>query len=112
LQVVCAATRPLSVAETFIAISIDEDDRLVKDLDVKSEDFSKKMIRNLCGLFVSVIDGRDYLLHQTAKEFLMAPETHQNNLAAGFEQYLGTFTVRIEVKLCSCPNLHVVSTTK
>lgn len=74
LQVVCAAARPLSVQETFVAISIREEDISTKDLGILSDDVLKTLIRNSCGLFVRVIDGRVYLLHQTAKEFLMAPQ--------------------------------------
>jgi hypothetical protein len=77
LQIVCIATRPLSIKEMSIAISIQEDDKTLEDLEIQSEEYSKHLIRNLCGLFVSVIDGRIYLLHQTAKEFLVG----QNELA-------------------------------
>ena len=71
LQIVCTAIRPLSVKEMHIAISIEQEDRSLDDLEAPSEEHSKSLIRNLCGLFVSVIDGRVYLLHQTAKEFLI-----------------------------------------
>jgi len=36
----------------------------------KRKAFEKK-IENLCGLFVSVINGKVDLIHQTAKEFLI-----------------------------------------
>jgi hypothetical protein len=78
LQIVCAATRPLSVKEMSIAISIQAGDKAYKDLEIPSEDYSKKWIRNLCGLFVSIIDGRVYLLHETAKQFLIAHDSIQS----------------------------------
>ena len=71
LQIVCTAIRPLSVKEISIAISIQPDDKKLEDLENLPDNYSKNLIRNLCGLFVSVIDGRVYLLHQTAKEFLI-----------------------------------------
>jgi len=73
LQIVCTAARPLYIKEMSIAISIQPDDETLEDLEIGgfSEEYSKMLIRNLCGLFVSVIDGRVYLLHQTAKEFLL-----------------------------------------
>jgi ankyrin repeat protein len=74
LQIVCAAVRPLSVDEISIAMLIRESDKAYKDLEIHHTDFSKGWIRNLCGLFVSIIDGRVYLLHQTAKEFLLAQD--------------------------------------
>jgi len=62
------------VKEMSIAISIQEDDKALDDVEVQSEEYSKILIRNLCGLFVSIIDGRVYLLHQTAKEFLLGQD--------------------------------------
>jgi hypothetical protein len=32
-------------------------------------------IKNLCGLFVIVVDNKVYLIHQTAKEFFRRTET-------------------------------------
>jgi hypothetical protein len=74
LQIVCIAIRPLSVKEMGIAISIQPGDKALGDLEIPPVDYSKNLIRNLCGLFVSVVDGRVYLLHQTAKEFLLGAE--------------------------------------
>ncbi|KFY18040.1 hypothetical protein V492_00187 [Pseudogymnoascus sp. VKM F-4246] len=76
LQIVCVATRPLSVMEITTALLIQECHKTYDDLEMPSDGFSKTYIRNLCGLFVSVIDGRVFLLHQTAKEFLMPKEDH------------------------------------
>ncbi|OBT66162.1 hypothetical protein VE03_05055 [Pseudogymnoascus sp. 23342-1-I1] len=74
LQIVCVATRPLSVKEISTALAIQEDDKTYKDLEILPEEFSKKYIRNICGLFIRIINGRVFLLHQTAKEFLIAQE--------------------------------------
>ncbi|KFY69329.1 hypothetical protein V496_00331 [Pseudogymnoascus sp. VKM F-4515 (FW-2607)] len=74
LMIVCAATRPLSTMEITTALLIQENHKTYDDLEIPPDGFSKTYIRNLCGLFVSVIDGRVFLLHQTAKEFLMAKE--------------------------------------
>ena len=41
------------------------------DLDLKSQDWFRENIRDICGLFVTIIESRVYLLHQTAKEFLI-----------------------------------------
>lgn len=82
LQIVCVATRPLSVKEMSIAISIQPNDKAYEDLEILPEEYCKKFIRNLCGLFVSVIDGRVFLLHQTAKEFLIAQEDHNQTASS------------------------------
>ncbi|TVY36127.1 Vegetative incompatibility protein [Lachnellula occidentalis] len=72
LQIVCAAVRPLSVDEISIAMSIQESDKAHKDIEIDLSESDTRWIRNLCGLFVSVIEGSVYLLHQTAKEFLLS----------------------------------------
>src|SRR4029077_8694928 len=53
-----------------------------KDLNLKSEDFLRESIRDICGLFVTIVDSRLYLLHQTAKEFLVRNEqdTHPRSV--------------------------------
>ena len=41
-------------------------------LDLENEVRFEDTVRHLCGLFVSVVDHKVYLIHQTAKEFLLA----------------------------------------
>jgi hypothetical protein len=72
LQIVCIAIRPLSVKEMSIALTIEAETKAHEDLEEQTDNFSKTWIKSLCGLFVSIIDGRVYLLHQTAKEFLLS----------------------------------------
>ncbi|MCJ1327493.1 hypothetical protein MMC10_004162 [Thelotrema lepadinum] len=73
LQIVTAAMRPLSIHEMSVALTIEESHKTYKDLqeDLEPEARFQNTVRELCGLFVSVINGRIYLLHQTAKEFLV-----------------------------------------
>ena len=75
LAIICVAPRPLTVQEMTIALKIENRHKSLDDFCGQSHEFYKRWIRNLCGLFVSVIDDRIYLLHQTAKEFLLSP-TH------------------------------------
>ncbi|OBT77638.1 hypothetical protein VF21_03713 [Pseudogymnoascus sp. 05NY08] len=79
-KIVCAAIRPLSTMGITTALLIQEDHKTYDDLEIPPDGFSKTYLRNLCDLFVSVIDGRVFLLHQTAKEFLMAKEDHNPSL--------------------------------
>jgi hypothetical protein len=74
LQIICVAIRPLTAKEMGIAMTVQEEDKLLHDLEENSDDYYKILIRNLCGLFVSFIDGKVYLLHQTAKEFLISKD--------------------------------------
>ncbi|KAH7029512.1 ankyrin repeat-containing domain protein [Microdochium trichocladiopsis] len=74
LQLVVAAARPLHLKEVAVALTLDsQKHRTYANLmaDVTDTAELQNEIRDLCGLFVVIIDGRLYLLHQTAREFLV-----------------------------------------
>jgi ankyrin repeat protein len=68
LRIVYAASRPLTLAEMNRALSIHDDGYLAALTPPQS--FSD-IVRSLCGLFVSILHSKIYLIHQTAKEFLI-----------------------------------------
>ena len=70
LHLVVAARRPLSLQEISIALATGDDDRF--PVSLPSADVLRSRIRNLCGLFLVVVGENVYLIHQTAKEFLVA----------------------------------------
>jgi len=80
LEIVVVAVRPMTVKEMNIAFNIGE--RLgqgeryesSQDLDLEPEESFRRKIRNLCGLFVIIERKKIYLIHQTAKEFLLGKE--------------------------------------
>lgn len=72
LQIVLGAACPLSLDEMNIAFAITDECRCMRDLDIQSPNPFRTTIRDLCGLFVNIRDSRIYLIHQTAKEFLLA----------------------------------------
>jgi ankyrin repeat protein len=72
LQIICAAVRPLSLNEMNIALHIESNNRKYEEIDLKPQGQFASIIRKICGLFVSVKDERVYLIHLTAKEFLMS----------------------------------------
>lgn len=74
LHIIVAARRPLSLREMNVALAIEEHSRSYEDLDLEPEESFRVTVRNLCGLFVSVIDSKIFLIHQTAKEFLIRDE--------------------------------------
>jgi ankyrin repeat protein len=76
LHIVVAAARPLTLKEMNLALAIQESHQSYNDLDLRPEDRFSHDVRDFCGLFVTIIDSRIYLLHQTVKEFLV-----QNNIA-------------------------------
>ncbi|KXX73585.1 Vegetative incompatibility protein HET-E-1, partial [Madurella mycetomatis] len=81
LHIVTAAVRPLTLKEMSVALALRRTTQHPHNLgpnpDPESEpkpapeDRFRKFIREICGLFVMVIDSRIYLLHQTAREFLV-----------------------------------------
>src|SRR5204863_8437901 len=68
LHIVCAASRPLTLAEMNRALSINDNGS--EGSLVPRQSFPL-IVRDLCGLFVSIQHERIYLIHQTAKEFLI-----------------------------------------
>ncbi|KAH8650853.1 hypothetical protein BGZ60DRAFT_190313 [Tricladium varicosporioides] len=110
LKIVIAAVQPLSVPEMRIAISIEEDSHTFQDLDVESlEDFVLK-IRNQCGLFITIVDNRIYLIHQTAKEFLVKKSaqvcTASSCTASG--KKMAAFIRHCGCKRAPCLGLHPI----
>ena len=71
LHIIVCAIRPLTLQEMNVAMTMKQSCTSYDDLDLMPEDQWKSLIRNLCGLFVNVIDSRIYLIHQTAREFLL-----------------------------------------
>ncbi|KAL2802136.1 hypothetical protein BJX63DRAFT_426274 [Aspergillus granulosus] len=74
LHIVIAAERPLTIEEMSLALALGEEDQSIDGIrdDIPTDDErTQRMIRTLCGLFLVVIDAKIYLLHLTAKEFLV-----------------------------------------
>lgn len=76
LSIVLTAERPLTVGELNVAMVMKEDIMLYADLDpyLWRSDSIEDIIKNLCGLFVTVVGGKVYLIHQTAREFLLGED--------------------------------------
>ena len=72
LHIVCAASRPLTLAEMNRALSIRDKDHT--EALIPPESF-RTYVRHLCGLFISIQNSSIYLIHQTAKEFLISGST-------------------------------------
>jgi hypothetical protein len=52
-------------------------DKSEQDLDLEPD--IESTVKSLCGIFLRVIDSTIYLAHQTAREFLLAPDNAANN---------------------------------
>ncbi|KAF7938823.1 uncharacterized protein EAE98_001161 [Botrytis deweyae] len=88
LSLVVVAERPLLVQEMNVALAIDEN--LTQDsqasalsLDLEPEAVFRAALGNICGLFVTVADSRVYLIHQTARSFLLSDGKTQTNTIEG-----------------------------
>lgn len=74
LNIVVAARRPLTLSEMDIALAIGDHTRSEAELDLEGDKSLRSHIRNLCGLFLNITDSKIYLIHQTAREFLMVKD--------------------------------------
>ncbi|KAI7759595.1 hypothetical protein LZL87_013996 [Fusarium oxysporum] len=72
LNIILAASRPLTISEMNVAVNIDYTSQSIHDLDLEDDEDFKRRLRSWCGLFVSIHQGSIYFLHQTAREFLLA----------------------------------------
>ena len=76
LQLIMAATRPLSLQEVNIALTLATQKANCTSYEALDQDLwlqqnFKSIVRNMCGLFVTIHDGKVSLIHQTAREFLV-----------------------------------------
>ncbi|KAF3073748.1 hypothetical protein CFAM422_003956 [Trichoderma lentiforme] len=75
LQIVLAAERPLTLDEANYALTLALRDEFSSHEELQEnlwpQDRFKTTPGNLCGLFISIHDSKLYLIHQTAREFLL-----------------------------------------
>ena len=74
LRIIVASSRPLTLDEANVALTLatqEESCSSLKSLDLWPGESSPSIIRNMCGLFVTVHGNRVSLIHQTARAFLM-----------------------------------------
>ena len=81
LGIVLGARRPLTLDEMNIALAIDDGSRSMDQLDLEPSSSFSTTLRDLCGLFVSIRDSKIYLIHQTAKDFLLRSEEKHVDLS-------------------------------
>ncbi|KAJ5256835.1 hypothetical protein N7478_012939 [Penicillium angulare] len=73
LQIIVAARRPLTIPEMAIALGVATslDSQTIAEARLDASLTGEKLLR-LCGLFVFINNSKVYLIHQTAREFLIA----------------------------------------
>jgi hypothetical protein len=79
LEIIVAARRPLTIGEMAMALGIatSSEFRTAKDSMLDPIGFDSKL-RQWCGLFVFVNNSKIYLIHQTAREFLIQKKYSDN----------------------------------
>ena len=88
LEVIVAATRPLALMEANLALAIATRGYSCasqRDLELWPLRTFGTTVRNWCGLFVSVHDGKLSLIHQTAREFLTETSKSARNSSHKWE---------------------------
>lgn len=74
LSIIIAARRPLNLLQLAQAWTLTPE-MTADDMEVVSEKQMRQMVKGFCGLFVMIVNRKVYLLHQTAREFLLAAPT-------------------------------------
>lgn len=84
LEIIVAARRPLTIREMAMALGIATclDSRTTTQAGLDPIHLDRKL-RHLCGLFVFTKNSKIYLIHQTAREFLIEKKS-SNNLNFGY----------------------------
>ncbi|KAL1868165.1 hypothetical protein Plec18167_008356 [Paecilomyces lecythidis] len=70
LQLVVAAARPLTLREMNMVLALSEVDE-VGEISLEPEITFQNTLKNSCGSFLDIKNSTIYLIHQTAKEFLL-----------------------------------------
>lgn len=85
-QIIVGARRPLTIEEMAMALGVARRTHFRTAAKARlNPDGLDMKIRQLCGLFVFVNNSRVYLIHQTAKEFLMNRNYDHNGQLTGMK---------------------------
>lgn len=78
LQIVLAASRPLTLQEMSIVMELKGNQRRFEDVQKSIKHPFENYVKSLCGHFLRIIHSKIYLVHQTARTFLLDPVHHSN----------------------------------
>lgn len=82
LHIVISAARPLTLQEISVALAVSESHQSYSEIQMEPSERFRDTLRATCGLFVTVVEGKVYFLHQTAKEFLV--NLHNSQVASEY----------------------------
>lgn len=75
LPIVLAARQPLTLDCLDVILALEPHVRSFQDLDLEGAKRLEETIRHSCGLFLRIHDSKVYLIHQTARDFLLCNES-------------------------------------
>ncbi|KAK9422068.1 hypothetical protein SUNI508_05076 [Seiridium unicorne] len=103
LHTVVAAVRPLHLTEMAAVLAFQKSHRWHKDLeqDLVSPERLHVMVREACGLFVVIQDSRVFLLHQTAREFLIQTSLEPSEVRSPFLKWQHSLDLKESHRLLS-----------
>jgi hypothetical protein len=102
LQIIVAAARPLTLKEAGVALYITADMDSMEDLkpELQEDQQFEATIRALCGLFVSVVNNRVILIHQTAYKYLVKPRNLEQLAPGKWKQSLDLTGCNLSLAEC------------
>ncbi|KAH7129085.1 hypothetical protein EDB81DRAFT_728975 [Dactylonectria macrodidyma] len=83
LQLILAAARPLTLEELNVALIVSPERRDLEQLQSLLKHPMENYIKATCGNFLRVIQSRVYLVHQTAREFLLRRDQAEEGTPVG-----------------------------
>ncbi|KAI4283448.1 MAG: hypothetical protein L6R38_002131 [Xanthoria sp. 2 TBL-2021] len=92
LRIVVGARRPLTISEMAVALGVDTSPSSELKLDIEN-DHLETQLPQWCGLFVYINHSRIFLIHQTAKEFLVRESAVVVANSQGWKHCLSTTDV-------------------
>lgn len=95
LNIVVAAFRPLTLAEMSVAMAVDPTQLSFMDLEQDIVQNFEERIKALCGNFIRIVRSTVYLVHQTARQFLLQDINSQ-------PEKLGTWQHSFVLKAAHC----------
>ncbi|KGO64718.1 hypothetical protein PITC_052630 [Penicillium italicum] len=91
LQIIVTATRPLSLDEVGVAMALTDETQCYEDLELQRGEQLAIAVRNTCGLFIHIVDGMVFLIHQSAKDFLVSPSDQVSPIESSWKYSISVF---------------------
>jgi hypothetical protein len=100
LYVILAAERPMTLSEIDVILEVSHQTFRFSDFDLEGPSSRKEFLRQVRGLFVTVVNDKVYFIHETARAFLLAAGKAPDNLDRGsFEWHSLFFMTSAQAKL-------------